>query len=136
MKSLAFSLPLSLSLLAAPALASQLSYAPVNPTFQPGNPYASSTFLAVADAQKKTRSTSTASGASARSVAETVRSAFISRLTTTIYNQVFDADNAAGNFDLGDGSSITYSRGGGDLVITFVDPVNGTTTITVPDSGA
>lgn len=118
------------------AQASQITYAPVNPVFQPGNPLAGSTLLSVAEAQRKKESTSPTSLTS-QSIAQTVQASFLARLTSDLYSQVFCAGvtgcQAAGSFDLGSGNLISFTRAGGNVTVTFTDPNNGTTVITVPD---
>lgn len=117
--------------------ASQISYAPVNPVFQPGNALVGPTLLSIAEAQKKKEPTDTgAQGLTERSIAETVKAAFLSRLTSDLYTNVFcDTPPCApsGSFDLGDGNLISFLRAGGNVTITFFDPVKGQTVITVPD---
>jgi hypothetical protein len=47
---------------------------------------------------------------------------------------MFNGTAPSGTYNLGDGNIISYTKGGGNLTITIVDPVNGTTTITIPSS--
>lgn len=56
-----------------------------------------------------------------------------SQTSSRIFAQIFNSANASGNYDLGGGSSISFVRIGGNIEITFIDPVHGTTTITLPD---
>ena len=65
--------------------------------------------------------------------AQLVEQSVLGTISTNITNQIFNTKNAAGNFNLGNGSTISYTRGGGVITITFTDPVNGTTQVTVPD---
>lgn len=133
-KRIAF-LAAGLALLAPHALASQMVYTPVNPTFQPGNQLSGSTLLSVAEAQKKRESISTS--LTDRSIAETVKASLLSRISSNIYNQIFCSGAgclASGNFDLGDGNLISFVKTGSDVSITILNPDGSSTVISVPAS--
>jgi hypothetical protein len=56
-----------------------------------------------------------------------------SQISAEIKDQIFNGGAASGTFDLGGGSIISFIRAGGNVNITFIDPVHGTTTISIPD---
>jgi hypothetical protein len=62
-----------------------------------------------------------------------VEQSVLGTVSTNITNQIFNTSNASGNFNLGGGSTISYTRANGQVTITFTDPATGTTQITVPD---
>lgn len=74
-----------------------------------------------------------ANSTSALSPASLIEQSVESQVSSQIYNQIFNTSNASGSFNLGNGSLINYVRAGGNVQITITDPVNGTTTITIPD---
>lgn len=119
----------AVSLLAAAPFASatQLTYAPINPSFQPGNQLAGSHLLSIAEAQKK--KTDTSSGLFDQRVSDLVKNSVVSRLSTSIYDSI--NDNNSGFADFGDGSSVTWGVSGSNKIITFTD-LTGSTSISIP----
>ncbi|MBV8938495.1 MAG: hypothetical protein JO089_01475 [Alphaproteobacteria bacterium] len=122
-----------LTCMASPGMASPLTYAPVSPAFQPGNPYAGTTLQAVAQAQEKHNTGSNTPLSPTANIAQTVQAALLSQITSQIYNDIFGQNAAAsGTFNLGGGNLISFIRVGGQVQITFTDPTNGQTVISVP----
>lgn len=74
-----------------------------------------------------------AAAATAPSPATLVEQAIESQISSKIYNDIFNSSATSGTFNLGGGNIISFVKTGGNIIITFIDPVHGTTTITVPD---
>lgn len=55
-------------------------------------------------------------------------------ITDKIYNDIFDKNNMAGNYQLPAGASISFVRRNGKVMITIVDTHGLTNEITVPDA--
>ncbi len=60
-----------------------------------------------------------------------IQESVISQISTKMYNDIFNGTAAAGYYDLGGGSSISFKRSAGYVTLTVVDPINGSTTLTV-----
>jgi hypothetical protein len=73
------------------------------------------------------------SSSTAVSASRLIQQSLESRISSKIYNDIFDSAEASGFYDLGNGSTISYVRAGGNITITINDPANGSTVITVPD---
>lgn len=63
-----------------------------------------------------------------------IQQSVLGQVTAQINDEIFNGTDAAGSFPLGNGSNISYTRTVSDLIITFTDPVNGVTTITLPNT--
>ena len=74
-----------------------------------------------------------AASASALSTQSLILQSVESQISTHINNIIFNNANAAGSFNLGNGSLISFVRAAGLLTINLTDPVHGLTTITIPD---
>lgn len=130
-------LAFALAMLTGAASAQQMTFTPTIATLQPGNSLAGPTQLAIAEAQKKKESNDPTAGLAERSIADTVKAAFVSRLTSDLYSNVFcngqPGCQNSGLFDLGDGNQISFIRAGGNVTITFQNPDGTQTVIVVPD---
>lgn len=71
--------------------------------------------------------------------ARLIQQSLQSQISSKIYNDIFTTKDAngnllqSGNFDLGGGNLISFSRDDGNIQITITSPSTGTTVITVPD---
>lgn len=95
--------------------------------FPYANPSSVSTMMN--SVSKPSRSTRTTASLSTSSL---IQNSLASKISSMIYQQIFDGTDLSGYYDLGDGSSITYLRDEGYISIDIVNEA-GTTTITVPD---
>ncbi|NTW53691.1 MAG: hypothetical protein HGB15_02775, partial [Chlorobaculum sp.] len=62
-----------------------------------------------------------------------IQNAIISNMNAKITEAIFGKDHPSGNFDLGNGNSISYLHSDGNIIITIINPNTGTTTIVVPE---
>lgn len=123
---LACSVSVAAALLAAPAVAQDMSYTPNSPTFG-GNPFNSSHLLGVASAQNKYKEATTAT-----SQAELFSKQLQSRLLSALASQVTDAifgDNPQenGTITFG-GQTITFVRSLDWVKLTISDAETGAVT--------
>lgn len=121
-------------MLAAPAMAQDLTYQPINPSFG-GNPFNSSHLLGIANAQndyKDPRATST-SGSQADIFARQLQSRLLSALSSQIVDAIFGENpQESGTISFG-GQTIQFVRGLEDVTLTISNDDTGeTTTIVVP----
>jgi hypothetical protein len=129
-------------LLPLSASATQMTFEPRNPIFQPGNFSNTAAFAAIAEATKKkdTEASPTGSAAgSATSLASTLQASVLANAASEINRRIFCTGGGtcqnAGTFQLGNGGTISFVRdGSGNITINFNDPINGTTTIIVPSA--
>lgn len=113
------------------ALASTLLFQGQNAAIFPGaNPSGQPLLL---ESVQRPVNPALSSANSALTPASLIEQSVESQISAQIYNQIFNTSNASGSFSLGNGSLINYVRAGGNVEITITDPVNGTTTITIPD---
>ena len=125
---------MSVGMLAAPAMAQDLTYQPINPSFG-GNPFNSSHLLGIANAQndyKDPRATST-SGSQADIFARQLQSRLLSALSSQIVDAIFGENpQESGTISFG-GQTIQFVRGLEDVTLTISNDDTGeTTTIVVP----
>ncbi|MEO8883752.1 MAG: curli assembly protein CsgF [Devosia sp.] len=128
------------------ALASDLVYTPINPSFG-GNPLNSSHLLAVAGAQKTATAsdapisssgsgTGTGAGTTTQSQADLFLSQLEGRLLSALASQVTDAifgpdPQQRGTVTFG-GTTISFDQSSGTAIILDITDADGTTTISVP----
>ncbi|AOS82976.1 hypothetical protein BIU88_01735 [Chlorobaculum limnaeum] len=62
-----------------------------------------------------------------------IQNAIISNMNMKITEAIFGNDHPSGNFDLGNGNSISYLHSDGNIIITIINPNTGSTTIVVPE---
>jgi Type VIII secretion system (T8SS), CsgF protein len=115
------------------AAASQLVFQGQNAGLFPGaNPSDTSTLMNSVPKPNK-GSAASAAAASGVSAATLIEQAIESQISNKIINDIFNTSNASGSFNLGNGTTISFLRTGGNIDITIVDPVHGTTEIVIPD---
>lgn len=114
-----------------PAFASSIAFEGQNPAiFQSANPGGNAALMASVNKPKDPNQ----SLSGQLSPATIVEQAVLSQISAQINDQIFNGGQPAGGpFDLGGGSTISYVRQGGNLVITLFDPQHGQTVITLPD---
>ena len=125
---------ISAGIFAAPAMAQDLTYQPINPSFG-GNPFNSSHLLGIANAQndyKDPRAAST-SGSQADIFARQLQSRLLSALSSQIVDAIFGENpQESGTISFG-GQTIKFVRGLEDVTLTISNDDSGeTTTIVVP----
>lgn len=116
-----------------PALAQDMRYQPVDPTFG-GNPFNSSHLLGVAGAQNNYKDpASTTSNSQADIFARQLQSRLLSALSTQIVDAIFgDNPQERGTISFG-GQTIDFVRSLEDVTLTITDTATGeATTIIVP----
>lgn len=124
---------LTVGVWASPALAQDMVYQPINPTFG-GNPFNSSHLLGVAGAQNKTKDpASTATNSQADIFSRQLQSRLLSALSSQIVDAIFGENpQERGTITFG-GQTITFVRGLEDVTLTITDNTTGeVTTIVVP----
>ena len=132
-RSLTSALLLVLGVLATPASAQELKFDFNSPSFG-GNPFNSTSLLAIATAQRPAaKTTATAPLTAAQTFAAQLQarllSAFSSGLVTAITGST---SGTSGSYDLG-GQRVTFTNDGTNITVTIVDDATGeTTVITVP----
>jgi|WetSurMetagenome_2_1015567.scaffolds.fasta_scaffold282573_1 hypothetical protein len=103
--------------------------------FPTANPNDTAILMNSVPKKNATASTSAAtSGLSTYNAATLIENALASQISNRIYTQIFSGSATAGNYDLGGGNTIHYSRSGGYITIDITSPATGTTTIVVPDA--
>jgi curli production assembly/transport component CsgF len=125
---------IGVGMLAAPALAQDLTYQPINPSFG-GNPFNSSHLLGIANAQndyKDPRATSSG-GSQADIFARQLQSRLLSALSSQIVDAIFGENpQESGTISFG-GQTIQFVRGLENVTLTISNDDSGeTTTIVVP----
>jgi curli production assembly/transport component CsgF len=129
----AFGAVACLALSAAPALAQDNSYQPVDPTFG-GNPFNSSHLLGIANAQNKYKDPSAKKTTSQADIfAQQLQSRLLSALSSQIVDAIFgDNPQQHGTISFG-GQTITFDRGLENVTLNITDDATGeVTTIVVP----
>mgnify|MGYP001553799103 FL=1 len=124
---------LVLALSSGAALAQDVTYQPVDPTFG-GNPFNSSHLLGVANAQNKYKDPSAqSSNSQAQIFAQQLQSRLLSALSSQIVQTIFGANpQQHGTISFG-GQTITFDRGLTDVTLNITDDSTGeVTTIVVP----
>jgi curli production assembly/transport component CsgF len=122
-----------LALGAAPALAQDISYQPVDPTFG-GNPFNSSHLLGIANAQNKYKDPNAKKATSQADIfAQQLQSRLLSALSSQIVDAIFgDNPQQHGTISFG-GQTITFDRGLENVTLNITDDATGeVTTIVVP----
>jgi curli production assembly/transport component CsgF len=125
---------MSVGMLAAPVMAQDLTYQPINPSFG-GNPFNSSHLLGIANAQndyKDPRATSSG-GSQADIFARQLQSRLLSALSSQIVDAIFGENpQESGTISFG-GQTIQFVRGLENVTLTISNDDSGeTTTIVVP----
>ena len=120
---------------AGPAVAQDLVYEPINPSFG-GNPFNSSHLLGIANAQndfRDPRSTSSSNNSQADLLTRQLQSRLLSAVSSQLVDAIFgDNPQERGNFQFGD-QSIFFERIGNEVVITITNSATGEVTeIRVP----
>jgi curli production assembly/transport component CsgF len=118
---------------ATPALAADLTYQPINPSFG-GNPFNSAHLLGIANAQNKFKDPDAAnSGSDADIFARQLQSRLLSALSSQITDAIFGEnakEHGVVNFD---GQTIEWQRGLDEVTLTITNNDTGeVTTIEVP----
>ncbi|WP_426265777.1 curli assembly protein CsgF [Sphingomonas sp. LHG3443-2] len=117
--------------ISSPALAGDLVYQPINPTFG-GNPFNSQHLLGIANAQNKTKDPDApARGSEADVFARQLQSRLLSALSSQIVDAIFGEDpQESGTIQFGD-QTIEFVRGIDAITLTITS--NGeVTTIVIP----
>lgn len=126
-------LPAILMLAAAPAVAQDLSYEPIDPTFG-GNPFNSAHLLGVANAQNDFEDPNrTTTNSQADIFARQLQSRLLSALSSQIVDAIFgDNPQESGTISFG-GQTINFVRGLTEITLTITDNITGeVTTIVIP----
>jgi curli production assembly/transport component CsgF len=122
-----------LAFAASPALAQDITYQPVDPSFG-GNPFNSAHLLGIANAQNKYKDPAAASsGSEADIFARQLQSRLLSALSSQITDAIFgDNPQQHGTITFG-GQTIVFDRGLEDVTLTITNDDTGeVTTIVVP----
>lgn len=133
MKCLALGAATAFAFGASPALAQDITYQPVDPTFG-GNPFNSSHLLGIANAQNKYKDPSAKTSQSQADIfAQQLQSRLLSALSSQIVDAIFGANpQQHGTISFG-GQTITFDRGLTDVTLNITDTSTGeVTTIVVP----
>ncbi|GAA4768766.1 hypothetical protein GCM10023219_13490 [Stakelama sediminis] len=119
---------------AAPAMAQDMVYTPIDPSFG-GNPFNSSHLLGIANAQNqyKDPSSSSSSNSQADIFARQLQSRLLSALSSQIVDAIFgDNPQQHGTISFG-GQTIEFDRGLDEVTLTITDDGTGEiTTIVIP----
>lgn len=116
---------------ASASYASEIKYRPVNPAFG-GNPLNTSHLQYEASSNNQHQDDNALS--SQDTIADLVRRSVSLQLANNINEAIFgDSALADGNTLLGDGSSISWSRVGSIVTVTFIGVDGSTTSFQVPD---
>jgi|GEM_PF-6175704 len=113
------------------AFASPLLFDPKNSAFFSGANSSSTTTLMSSVVRPANPNSTTASGISS---ANLIEQGLISQISTKITNDIFSTSNDSGNYDLGNGNTISFVRDitNATVVITIVNSKTGTTVVTLP----
>jgi curli production assembly/transport component CsgF len=117
----------------APALAQDITYQPVDPSFG-GNPFNSAHLLGIANAQNKYKDPNAASSSSQADIfARQLQSRLLSALSSQITDAIFGENpQQHGKISFG-GQTIVFDRGLEDVTLTITNDDSGeVTTIVVP----
>ena len=119
------------ALTTSPALAQDIRYSPVNPSFG-GSPFNGATLLNEANAQNKQVDPASLKANDAQSTGAQFVRQLESRLYSSLANQVADAifgvnATPSGTITFGD-QTVTYSHGLDAVTLTIIDATTGTTT--------
>ena len=123
----------AMALGAVPALAQDITYQPVDPSFG-GNPFNSAHLLGIANAQNDYKDPkSTANSSQADIFARQLQSRLLSALSSQIVDAIFgDNPQQSGTIKFG-GQTITFNRSLTEVTLTITDDDTGeVTTIVVP----
>jgi curli production assembly/transport component CsgF len=126
-------LPLAMAFVPVPAMAQDIVYEPINPSFG-GNPFNSAHLLGIAGAQNKTKDPSAASSNSQADIfARQLQSRLLSALSSQIVDAIFGENpQERGTISFG-GQTIQFVRGLENVTLTITDDATGeVTTIVVP----
>jgi curli production assembly/transport component CsgF len=124
---------IALAFIASPAMAQDITYQPVDPTFG-GNPFNSSHLLGIANAQNKYKDPNAKTSQSQADIfAQQLQSRLLSALSSQIVDAIFgDNPQQHGTISFG-GQTITFDRGLTDVTLNITDDDSGeVTTIVVP----
>jgi curli production assembly/transport component CsgF len=118
---------------ATPALAADLTYQPINPSFG-GNPFNSAHLLGIANAQNKFKDPDAAnSGSDADIFARQLQSRLLSALSSQITDAIFGENAKEHGIVNFDGQTIEWQRGLDEVTLTITNNDTGeVTTIEVP----
>lgn len=117
------------ALASLPAAAGQLAY---SPSFSsPGSPYFYQSMSRQGDFSRPVDPKIESSSLTKRSLAQTIQDSVALSIATEIQQEVLSNSATSGSFNLGDGSSISYTTQGGIRYITFTT-LEGTTTLSIP----
>jgi curli production assembly/transport component CsgF len=133
LNSIALGAATALALSASPALAQDITYQPVDPTFG-GNPFNSSHLLGIANAQNKYKDPNAKTSQSQADIfAQQLQSRLLSALSSQIVDAIFGENpQQHGTISFG-GQTITFDRGLTDVTLNITDNDTGeVTTIVVP----
>ena len=133
MKFLALGAATALAFIASPALAQDITYQPVDPTFG-GNPFNSSHLLGIANAQNKYKDPSAQKSTSQADIfAQQLQSRLLSALSSQIVDAIFgDNPQESGTISFG-GQTINFVRSLTEVTLTITDDDTGeVTTIVIP----
>ena len=128
----AMALSVGLALLSTGALAQDLVYQPVNPSFG-GDPFNSSHLLGLAQQQNDFDDTTFEPIDPQQQFADSLERQIFNRTSQEIVNEIFGEDGSdSGTFNVGD-QQIAFQQVGEEVQITLTDVTTGATTqITVP----
>ncbi len=122
------------SIVAAPVMAQDIVYQPVNPTFG-GNPFNSAHLLGIAGAQNKTRDPNSVTSTSSQAdiFARQLQSRLLSALSSQIVDAIFGENpQESGTITFG-GQTVRFERGLENVTLTITNDETGEiTTIVVP----
>jgi curli production assembly/transport component CsgF len=124
---------IALAFIASPAMAQDITYQPVDPTFG-GNPFNSSHLLGIANAQNKYKDPNAKTSQSQADIfAQQLQSRLLSALSSQIVDAIFgDNPQQHGTISFG-GQTITFDRGLTDVTLNITEDDSGeVTTIVVP----
>ena len=133
MRTLALCAAFAAAIIAAPALAQDITYQPVDPSFG-GNPFNSAHLLGIANAQNKYKDPKTAATNSQADIfARQLQSRLLSALSSQIVDAIFgDNPQQHGTISFG-GQTITFDRGLDAVTLNITNDDSGeVTTIVIP----
>lgn len=119
--------------MASPAIAQDISYQPIDPSFG-GNPFNSAHLLGVANAQNTYRDPNSSTNSSQADIfARQLQSRLLSALSSQIVDAIFGENpQQSGTITFG-GQTITFNRGLDEVTLTITDDDTGeVTTIVIP----
>ena len=99
--------------------------------FPTANPNSTAILMNSVPKKNATKSTTPSTGMNTSML---IQNAIISNMNAKITDAIFGKDHlSSGNFDLGNGNSISYTYKDGNIIIDINNPNTGNTTIVVPD---